>query len=484
MALAPVATVSHNVDIHMKNACGSHHLPAFIAKMKSAGLPPPVIDTFVHYYGRVIEGETGLVSDRDIRPVSPDEVVQFESISDCDTIGSEALPQTVSIVLNGGLGTSMGLTGPKSLIKIKDGESFLSIILKQAETNAVTLAFMNSFNTHEETLAAISVLKPSEFPDIFQQHKFPKILREDLSPAVWPQNPELEWNPPGHGDVYTALWTSGKLQELLDKEIHYAFISNSDNLGAHLDASLLGYFVRHKFAFMMEVAKKTPADIKGGHVAWHRNGRLILRETAQCPQEELGAFKDIRRYRYFNTNNIWINLKALKNLFDTRKIINLPVILNPKTLDPRDETSPQVYQIESAMGAAISLFDNAAAVQVPRSRFYPVKTCNDLLVVRSDCFVFTPDHILMINPARKGTRNDIANVKLDPIYYGQINDLDKRFAEGVPSLVACDSLTIEGDIRFEKDVKITGDVRIKNTGKSQAVVKTGTVIEEDLVLRG
>ena len=468
----------------MKYACGSHYLPAFIAKMKSEGLPPPVIDTFVYYYGQIIEGETGLVSDRDIRPVDPKEVVQYESISDCDAIGFDALPQTVSIVLNGGLGTSMGLTGPKSLIKIKNGESFLSIILKQAETNAVSLAFMNSFNTQEETLAAISALKPSKFPDIFQQHKFPKILREDLSPAVWTKNPELEWNPPGHGDVYTALWTSGKLQELLDKGVHYAFISNSDNLGAHLDASLLGYFVTHKFEFMMEVAQKTPADIKGGHVAWHRNGRLILRETAQCPKEELGAFKDIRRYRYFNTNNIWINLKALKNLFDTRKIISLPVILNPKTLDPRDETSPPVYQIESAMGAAISLFDNTAAVQVPRERFYPVKTCNDLLAVRSDCFVFTRDHNLMINSARKGTRNDIATVKLDPRYYGKVDDLDKRFAEGVPSLVGCDSLTIEGDVRFEKDVKITGDVCIKNTAKSQAIIKARTVIEEDLVLQG
>ncbi len=120
------------------------------------------------------------------------------------------------------------------------------------------------------------------------QHKFPKILQKDYSPASWPKNPKLEWNPPGHGDVYTALLTSGMLDSLLADGIIYAFISNSDNLGARLDESLLGYFAHHQFPFMMEVAEKTPADIKGGHLARHKNGRLILREAAQCPANELG----------------------------------------------------------------------------------------------------------------------------------------------------------------------------------------------------
>jgi UTP--glucose-1-phosphate uridylyltransferase len=272
------------------------------------------------------------------------------------------------------------------------------------------------------------------------------------------------------------------LDKLLEDGIIYAFISNSDNLGARLDESLLGYFVTHQYPFMMEVAEKTPADIKGGHLARHRNGRLILREAAQCPKNELDAFQDIRRYRYFNTNNIWINLKALKRLFDKQKMITLPLILNPKTLDPRNEISPRVYQIESAMGAAISLFDGASAVKVPRARFYPVKTCNDLLVVRSDCFVYSNDETLQINPQKKVHKNqDTIKVALDSKYYSKIDDLDERFANGVPSLVDCDSLTIEGDVKFEKDVIINGSVAIKNTQQTQAVVKEGTIIDEDLV---
>lgn len=467
----------------MNHKIVKNHLTAFISKMENEGLPSPVIDTYTHYYHKVIKGETGLVYDRDIEPVSPDEVEDFNNLSGYVDAGEDAFQQTVRIVLNGGLGTSMGLTGPKSLIEVKNGKSFLGIILGQAGDHAVKLAFMNSFSTDQDTKRALTELKPTKFPDSFLQHKYPKILQKDFSPAAWPQNPILEWNPPGHGDVYTALLTSGKLQEFLDQGIVYAFISNSDNLGARLDESLLGYFAKNQFPFMMEVALKTPADLKGGHVARHKNGRLILREAAQCPKDELDAFQDIRRYRYFNTNNIWINLKALKALFDEHKMLNLPLILNPKTLDPRDDTSPPVYQLESAMGAAISLFDGAAAVRVPRNRFFPVKTCNDLLAVRSDCFVYTENQSLQMNPEREELGwTDVVKVKLDPKYYGKIDGLDERFGDGVPSLVDCDSLIIEGDVLFEKDVKIVGSVRIANRKPSQAIIKAGSVIDQDLIL--
>ena len=100
--------------------------------------------------------------------------------------------------------------------------------------------------------------------------------------------------------------------------------------------------------FMMEVAERTPADMKGGHLARHRNGRLVLREIAQCPPEDLDAFKDIQRFRFFNTNNLWVNLALLQEHIARQKSIHLPMILNPKALDPRDAGSPPVYQVETA----------------------------------------------------------------------------------------------------------------------------------------
>ncbi|MFO7709762.1 MAG: UTP--glucose-1-phosphate uridylyltransferase [Desulfobacterales bacterium] len=459
------------------------HLGEFAAKMAGAGLKPLVIDTFAHYYRKLLGGATGLIHDADIQPVAPEEIPHAAALAGYAADGKRLLPRTVRIVLNGGLGTSMGLIGPKSLLKVKQGRSFLEIILRQAELTNSRLALMNSFNTHTATLAALERLKPARMPLCFLQHKFPKIHQETLGPVNWPANRELEWNPPGHGDVYAALNASGMLQALLRDGVRYAFICNSDNLGANIDEALLGYFGENGFPFMMEVAEKTPADIKGGHLARQRSGRWILRESAQCPKEDISAFEDIRRYRFFNTNNIWIDLEFLKALIHQHRIVDLPMIVNPKALDPRDAKSPSVYQIETAMGSAISLIDGAAAVNVARSRFLPVKTCNDLFALRSDCFVYSERDGLKINPERlAGGRSERIKIRLDPAYYGKFDLLEQRFAQGEPSLVACDELTIRGDVHFEKEVVIRGAVTITRSGRESGLVKSGTVIEGDFAL--
>ena len=458
------------------------HLTAFKEKMQQEGLQSLVIETFAYYYNKLLTGENGLVYDREIQPVEAREIEDFKNLNKYATVGQRAINHSVRIVLNGGLGTTMGLTGPKSLIEAKNGKTFLEIILKQAENSGVQLALMNSFNTQDATQAALSKLKPSLTPLQFIQHKFPKIRQLDLTPAAWPQNPELEWNPPGHGDVFTALKTSGMLDQLLENGIRYAFIHNLDNLGAGMEASLLGYFAENGFSFMMEVAEKTPADIKGGHLARHHNGRLLLREAAQCPRDEIAAFEDINRYGFFNTNNIWINLESLKTLFEKEGTIRLPMILNPKTLDPRNENSPPVFQIETAMGAAISLFDGTTAVRVPRSRFFPVKSCNDLLALRSDCYVLGEKNNLKINPKRlSANRADTIKIRMDSNFYGKIDLLEERFQEGLPSLVDCESLLIEGDVYFEGDVTIKDNVSIKNSQDSPAIIKKGTVINRDII---
>jgi UTP--glucose-1-phosphate uridylyltransferase len=459
------------------------HLAEFTAKMAKAGLNPLVIDTFAHYYRRLVGGETGLIHNADILPIRLDDIPKAATLGGYAAAGRHALSRAVHIVLNGGLGTSMGLVGPKSLLKVKQGLSFLAIILRQAELSQCRLAMMNSFNTHTATLSEVTKLKPSRPPLFFLQHKFPKILQGKLAPVSWPPNRELEWNPPGHGDVYAALFASGMLQKLLEEGVRYAFICNSDNLGAGVNESLLGYFAEKRFPFMMEVAEKTPSDIKGGHLARHQNGRLVLREAAQCPKEEIAAFQDIRRYRFFNTNNIWVNLEFLKDLILRHRVVDLPMIVNPKTVDPRDEKSPPVYQIETAMGSGVSLFEGAAAVNVPRARFLPVKTCSDLLAVRSDCFVYSEREGLTLNPARESAgRTEAIKIKLDSKYYGKFDLLEERFKEGEPSLVECDALTIHGDVRFEKGIVVRGAVTITNSSASPAVVKAGTVIDRDLLL--
>jgi len=470
------AACKPDAEEHMTPA----HLEAFEAKMRQADLPREIIDTFGDYYRQLVNGETGLINDAEIQPVADGEIPPLEALEDYVPAGAQVLPRSVMIVLNGGLGTTMGLTRAKSLMRVKDGLTFLEIIVRQATRNRIRLALMNSFNTDRDTREALARIAPAQAPLMFMQHKYPKVLRDGLAPARWPADPELEWNPPGHGDVFMALWVSGTLDRLLEEGIRYALIRNVDNLGATMEEALLGYLAAENLPFMMEVALKTPSDVKGGHIARHRSGRLILREAAQCPPEQMAAFIDIARYRFFNTNNVWVNLEALRALIRQSGRVRLPIILNPKTLDPRDAQSPPVYQVETAMGAAIGLFEGAVAIRVPRTRFIPVKSTNELLAVRSDCYVFSDRQLLVPNPQR--TVEEI-QIRLDPAFFGHREMFNARIpAGGEPSLKDCRSLSVTGDVRFEPGVRLVGTVRITNNGRTQAVVPSGSVIEGDMVL--
>merc|ERR1719362_2111675 len=155
---------------------------------------------------------------------------------------------------------------------------------------------------------------------------------------------------------------------------------------------------------MMEVAVRTDADKKGGHLARSKEGGgLLLRESAQCPDEDEKAFQDTSKYTFFNTNNLWVDLVALKDLFEKNAgTVPLPVIKNSKTVDPRDKASTKVVQLETAMGAAIGCFPGSSALVVDRSRFAPVKTTNDLLALRSDAYVITVDSRVMLHEKRNG----------------------------------------------------------------------------------
>jgi UTP--glucose-1-phosphate uridylyltransferase len=338
---------------------------------------------------------------------------------------------------------------------------------------------MNSFYTREDTLAALERHPEleSDVPADFVQNKEPKILVDDLTPAEWPDDPSLEWCPPGHGDVYTALRTSGTLDSLIEQGYEYAFISNSDNLGAVLDPRVLSWFAAEELPFVMEVCEKTPADRKGGHPAvLKETGRLVLRETAQTPEDDLERFSDIDRWRYFNTNNLWVNLRALAAVLDENDgVLGLPMIVNRKTVDPGDKSTPEVFQLETAMGAAVGVFDGAKTLVVPRRRFAPVKTTSDLLVLRSDAYVLTDD--CLVEPSAE-LADDLPLVELDSDRYKLLRDFEARFPAGPPSLIACKRLAVEGDVRFGRDVVCRGEVEIHHDGSDQLVIEDGTVLEE------
>ena len=431
----------------------------FEQKMRAAGVMNAAIIAFRHNYEALCREETGLIPEEKIRPAEG--LAVFEpGRGETDP---SLLAQAVVIKLNGGLGTGMGLQKVKSVLEVRPGVNFLDLIVRQivalreASGAKVRLLLMNSFSTSGDTLDYLKRHAAGGFAEASEvelmQNQVPKIDEATLGPVEWPANPSLEWCPPGHGDLYPALVGSGWLDRLLADGVKYAFVSNSDNLGAVLEPGLLAHFAKSGAPFLMEVTRRTPADRKGGHLAVRRDdGRLLLREVAQCPDADLDAFQDIDRHRYFNTNSIWLRLDVLKEQLEQGGgLLPLPMIRNRKTVDPRDKNSTPVIQLEVAMGAAIECFEGAQAIEVPRSRFAPVKSTADLFALRSDAYLVRDDGRVELAASREGVP---PVVKLDDSY----KLVDALEPLGVPSLLACEEVKIEGPVRFGESVVLKGSV--------------------------
>jgi UTP--glucose-1-phosphate uridylyltransferase len=375
----------------------------------------------------------------------------------------------------------MGMDRAKSLLCVRRGLFFLDIIARQVlhlrkEYDAtLPLLFMNSFRTSEDTMDAVARyqdLPVAGLPLEFLQNKEPKLLAKGLVPASWPRDPDLEWCPPGHGDLYTALRGTGLLDRLIEAGYERVFVSNSDNLGAVPDARVAGWFATSGAPFAIEAVRRTPSDRKGGHFARRKSdGRIVLRETAQTPDADQAALADLDRHRFCSTNNLWFDLAAMKHALDVRDgILGLPLIRNVKTLDPADPSTPEVVQVETAMGAAIEVFDDSRLIEVGRDRFVPVKTTNDLLVLRSDVYDIGQDFVL------DQAAQEIPFIDLDGHHYKLVGDFDKRFPDGAPSLRKATTLKVAGDFTFGKGVQVIGDVEL--TASSAQRIEPGTVLAD------
>ncbi len=439
--------------------------------MTDAGVPQPAIEVFSDFYRQLEGGATGLVREHDVEPlIGIDRAADVSFDTDAQ---AEAAAVTAVIKLNGGLGTSMGMDRAKSLLPVRGEQSFLDVIAGQVQHVrrelgvTLPLLFMHSFRTQDDSLAALARhegLAVDGLPLDFVQNREPKLRADDLTPVEWPADPSLEWCPPGHGDLYTALLASGVLEQLVEAGYRYATVSNADNLGAAPDPAMMAWFAASGAPYAAEVCRRTPADVKGGHLVVRReDGRLVLRETAQTHPDDADEAADLHRHPFFHTNNLWFDLPhLLATLRERDGVLGLPLIRNEKTVDPTDPTSPKVVQIESAMGAAVEVFDGASAIEVDRSRFLPVKTTNDLMLLRSDVFGLGKDHRLRATVAERPL------IDLDKRFFATINDFDARVPH-VPSLADATSLTVRGDWRFGRDVSVHGAVELDDDGTARQV---------------
>ena len=451
-------------------------LKRFRERFQRSGEPPEAWESFQRLYRRYRAGATGKVPWEEVAPPGEGDLVPFGAV---DTpanrrAGEENLPRLAWIVLNGGLGTSMKMDRAKSLVPVKGNRTFLDLLAEFVrgfrERTGVPLPvlFMNSFATREDTLRALEHhdLAVDGLPLDFVQHRFPRIRARDGLPFGDPDAREA-WAPPGHGNLYAALQGSGLLELLGGRGIRWVFVSNADNLGASPDPAILGWMACGGYEFVMEVTRKTAADVKGGTLV-RRQGRLELLEIAQVPDDHVAEFQDVGVFPVFNTNNLWIDLAALADRLG-QGALDLPLIVNRKEV-----AGEPVVQLETAMGAAIGSFERAAGLVVERRRFAPVKTTDDLVVRRSDLYLPGTQSPLEPSPARDPSLGPPV-IQLDPAYYKSVPDLDLRIPHPL-GLVEARRLEVRGDVRFGRGVVIKGVVRVENSDNRPLQIPDGTVL--------
>lgn len=434
---------------------------------------------FLRNLSEVLSRRDTVISSKTLQAMS--DLPQMSDLDGYGESGLRALPKLMICKLNGGLGTSMGLESAKSLIPVRSGLSFLDLTVKQIQAiqsrTEVSIPFfcMNSFRTQEDTMKVLDGSSlTQQLPLSILQNQVPKLQKDTFEPVDYSKDPSLEWCPPGHGDLYTVLQSSGLLARALSAGYRYLFISNADNLGATVSLEILGYMEKLQIPFLMEVAQRTAIDRKGGHLAKTADGRLILREKAQVGIEDEEDFQNFEKYDSFNTNSIWLDLEVLhKLLIAHNSILPLPVIVNEKRVNPRESNSTEVIQLETAVGSAISLFEGACAVRVPRSRFLPVKTTEDLLRVRSNLFSLNEECELC------GHEQSLAfPIELDSRYFGHIDQFEARFSKGVPSLLGARAFTVIGDVFFGADVTCHGNTIVKNNAEAPFYIEDEATLGE------
>jgi len=442
-------------------------------------------DGFEGLFNRFLRESGPSVEWDKLKLLAPDAVRKYRDLAHPEAAQyKNLLNQLVVIKLNGGLGTSMGCTGPKSAIQVRNELTFLDLNVQQIEQMNKTygvdvpLVLMNSFNTDADThkiLRKYNQIKVSI--DTFNQSRYPRINRDTLMPiARSTQEGGDAWYPPGHGDVYYSLYNSGLLDKFIAEGKKYIFISNIDNMGATVDLNILNCLLNPAAGqnespeFLMEVTDKTRADVKGGTLIEYE-GKLRLLEYAQVPPDNVDEFKSVSKFKIFNTNNLWISLQAIKRIVD-EQTLHMEIIVNPKTLD----NGMNIIQLETAVGAAIKSFDNAVGINVPRSRFLPVKTTSDLLVVMSNLYTMKTGALEM-SPLRSFPSTPL--VKLGH-QFSKVKDFLKRFAN-IPDILELDHLTVAGDVSFGKNVTLRGTVIIIANHGEKIDIPMGSILENKIV---
>ncbi|XP_003740715.1 UTP--glucose-1-phosphate uridylyltransferase [Galendromus occidentalis] len=440
---------------------------------------------FERLYGRFMSDSTSTIAWDRIEPLPATAIKEYKTLPEpADAKLKEMLSKLVVVKLNGGLGTSMGCQGPKSAIPVRNDLTFLDLTVQQIEylnktyDCEVPLVLMNSFNTDEDTNKILRKYKGFKVQIFtFLQSRYPRINKETLMPITTSlMNPGVEdFYPPGHGDFYESFVNSGLAEHFLKEKREYVFISNIDNLGATVDLNILNCLLHptegEKPEFVMEVTEKTRADVKGGTLIGYEK-RLRLLEIAQVPLDHVDEFKSVKKFKIFNTNNLWIRLDRIKQAVETHAL-SMEIIINHKHLD--DGTN--IVQLETAAGSAIKDFSNSFGINVPRSRFLPVKKTSDLMLAMSNLYAMR-NGSLQMSPLRAFPT--VPLIKLGDGHFAKVREFLKRFAS-IPDILELDHLTVSGDVTFGKGVVLRGTVIVIANHGDRIDIPPGAILENKIM---
>lgn len=231
---------------------------------------PDQIMLFEELYNRYISLQDDMIDWQRISSPSDESILNYDTLDEVTAVEAKELLSELAVCrLNGGLGTSMGCVGPKSAIEVKNGQSFLDLIVHQIHILNrtygcnVPLVLMNSFNTDHDTQKIIGKYNGMLPIFTFQQNRFPRLRKDSLLPLSRQKFGQQTSYPPGHGDFYQSISKTGVLEQLISQGKKYMFIANADNLGASVDLKILSLMKRSGAPFVMEVTDKTRADVKG-----------------------------------------------------------------------------------------------------------------------------------------------------------------------------------------------------------------------------
>jgi len=440
--------------------------------------------------------------------VEPPHDEDFETYSSLENCAPEDIPtflsQLIVIKLNGGRGLSLGLEHSKSRLVVSNDMTFMDIVVRQIEylndlyKVSIPLLLMNSFVTHEDS---VKLTKKYENRNIkiyhFKQSRFPRMRKDTLNPccsdgkAIHPQ----EWNPPGSGDVFRSLKRSGYLDKFMKEGKKFAFISNVENIGGipgRVDFKLLNLMKHSENDFLLEVCERISTDHQGG-ILCHESvlpsnenenpnsakerdpkesrERLGLLELSQVPVDKQSLFS-AKKYKYWNTNSIWIRLDALDEKLKTHSL-NLGIILKAVQTG-----SHGIVQFESPAATSIQSFSKAKLIVVPRYRYWDIKSTAALFLLQSNLYNVDP-HTCRVALNETRQFDTIPLVRFGDTFR-KFKDYIRRFKQ-IPDITELDHLTVSGDVFFGSGVVLKGTVIIVANHGERIDIPDGAILENNVI---